>query len=813
MKNIRIDPRYILTISLFSIILIACNEKAEKARIIENFNSNWRFILNDSINASKIEFNDSTWRMLDLPHDWSIEGEFSEDNPAGVGGGALPGGIGWYRKSFKLAPEDSGKMIYIHFDGVYQNSEVYVNGNLLGKRPYGYISFRYDLTPYLKFGNEENVISVKVDNSNQPNSRWYSGSGIYRNVWLLKLNKVHVDLWGSYITTPNVTEESADVLVELSVRNTLPGSIYLEAETQIFDDQDKVIASGKETFTVETQDVAQVKQRIVVEDPKLWSDVSPVLYNAVTKLYTDGKIIDKYETAFGIRYFEFDAERGFFLNGKHTKIRGVCNHHDLGCLGAAINTRAIERQLEILREMGCNGIRTSHNPPAPELLDLCDKMGFIVMDETFDMWKKNKVEFGYGLYWDDWHAKDLTDHILRDRNHPSVIMWSVGNEILEQWDTSGIRMTKELVGIVKNLDSTRPVTTGNNFTEPDNNLIKSGVLDLIGFNYAHEKYADFPKNCPGKKFISSETASALMTRGHYDMPSDSIRRWPYRWDVPFTDGNPNNTVSAYDNVSAPWGSTHEEAWSVIKKYDHIAGLYIWTGIDYLGEPTPYSWPSRSSYFGIIDLAGFPKDVYYMYQSEWTNKDVLHIFPHWNWELGQNIDVIAYTNCDEVELFLNDSSLGAKKMKEEDLKLVWNLDFVPGSIKAVGRRNGEIILEKEIHTAGEPASIVLEADRTKIKADGNDLVFITATVVDKDDNMVPDANNLINFEVEGNAKIIGVDNGNQTSHEPFNVNYRKAFNGKCLVVVKAGSVPGTFKLKATGQGDLKDAVTIITMKSL
>ncbi len=522
---------------------------------------------------------------------------------------------------------------------------------------------------------------------------------------------------------------------------------------------------------------------------------------------------DNYETTFGIRTFVFDVDKGFSLNGKHVKINGVCDHHDLGCLGSAVNKRALERQLEILKTMGCNAIRTSHNPPAPELLDLCDRMGFIVMDEAFDMWKKKKTDFDYSLDWDTWHRQDLTDMILRDRNHPSVFIWSIGNEIPEQWDkqdSSGTVIARELGALVKSLDATRPVTSALNDPVPSNPLVRSGALDLIGNNYSIDKYPDFPKTFPGRKFIATETVSALATRGHYDMPSDTIRRWPTRWDIPFNAGNPDNTCSAYDNCSAPWGSTHEETWKVIKKYDFLSGMFIWTGFDYIGEPTPYSWPSRSSYFGIIDLAGFPKDVYYMYQSEWTDKPVLHLFPHWNWKKGDTVDVWAYTNCEEVELFLNGQSLGTKKKIGDDLHLMWKVPFTPGTLKAVGRSGGKDILTQEIKTAGAPAKIVLEADRNVISADGKDLSFVTVKVMDEAGTLVPNADNLIHFSVSSEGRIVGVDNGLQTSHESFKAHDRKAFNGLCLSVIQSTEKAGRITLEATSDG-LKGSSVVIESK--
>lgn len=798
---------FLLILAIIS-CLVSCNyTKKQVARITESFNEDWFFMLADDSAAAGVKYDDSNWRRLNLPHDWSIEGSFSKDHPATAGGGALPGGVGWYRKTFNLPASDSMKKIFIDFDGIYRKSAVYINGHLLGVRPSGYISFRYDLTPYLNFGGK-NVIAVRVDNSRQPNSRWYSGSGIYRNVWLVKTGKIHVDQYGTYITTPGIDEKSSRILINTSIKNTLNNEVgWIKLRTSVISQEGKRITSRTDKITIPAGSAEEIQQELIIRKPRLWSVDTPYLYTAVTEIYFQGSIIDRYETPFGIRSFYFDSKEGFILNGKRVKIKGVCNHHDLGCLGAAVNERAIERQLELLRAMGCNSIRTSHNPPAPELLNLCDKMGFIVMDEAFDMWKKNKTPFDYALDWDVWHERDLTDQIKRDRNHPSVFIWSIGNEVLEQWDSSGIPITTELVRIVKSLDTTRPVTAACNPPGPFNNVVKSGVLDLIGYNYAHNEYEKFPDNYPGRKFIATETTSGLMTRGYYDMPSDSIRRWPVRWDIPFTGGNPGNTVSAYDNVSAPWGSTHEETWKIIKKHNYLSGMFIWTGFDYLGEPTPYGWPSRSSYFGIIDLAGFPKDVYYMYQSEWTDKPVLHVFPHWNWKENQLIDLVVYTNCEEVELFLNDKSLGTKKKGPEDLRLTWRLNFTPGTIKAVGRNQGATILEKTLKTAGQPARILLTPDRSTIKADGKDLSFITVEVLDKEGNLVPYADNLIKFSVKGNAFIAGVDNGDPVSHDPFKADFRKAFYGKCLVIIRSDKSAGKAVVSATSEGLQPDSVSI------
>ena len=803
------DPLLICFFILMIYSLSSCSSSPTQVRKTENFDNDWSFHLGDIENGQTADLNDSSWRVLNLPHDWSIEGKFNKDNPAGVGGGALPGGIGWYRKSFSLPAADSNKLVFINFDGVYRNSEVWINGHYLGIRPYGYSSFQYQLTPYLKYGNEKNILAVKVDNSKQPNSRWYSGSGIYRNVWLVTTNKVHVDHWGTFVTTPEVSENSAKVAIQIKIDNALNHEQNVDVKTEIFNHKNEKITETENLNVLLKNSVNVIKQELNIDKPMLWSVEHPDLYKAVTTIKYDNQISDDYTTTFGIRTFRFDISKGFYLNGKPLKIYGVCDHHDLGCLGAAVNKRAIERQLELLKGMGCNGIRTSHNPPAPELLDLCDKMGFIVMDEAFDMWKKGKTKYDYSLDWDQWHKRDLETMILRDRNHPSVFMWSIGNEIVEQWDhkdSSGIIITRELTDIIKNLDTTRPVTSNCNDTDPANPLIRSGALDLIGFSYHRSDYATFPEKFPGQKLLGSETTSALETRGHYDMPSDSIRRWPVRWDIPFTEGNPDNTCSAYDNCSAPWGATHEEGLKAVNKYDFVSGMYIWTGFDYLGEPTPYSWPSRSSYFGIIDLAGFPKDAYYLYQSEWTNKPVLHIFPPWNpekgktgWKEGDIVDVWAYTNCDEVELFLNGKSLGVRKKSSDDLHLKWPVTFKPGTLKAVGKKNGKVILTAFDKTAGSPEMILLKPDRVNISADGQDLSFVTVKILDKDSTLVPHADNMVNFKISGPGKIIGVDNGSETSHEPFKADYRKAFNGLCLVVIQSENKAGEIILGADSKG--------------
>lgn len=790
----------------------------------QSFNQNWDFYLSDLKDEDSIS-DQTQWKSLDLPHDWSIETAFDKQSPVGHGGGYLTGGLGWYKKDFTVDKQDSSKRISIHFDGVYCNSEVWINGHYLGKRPNGYIGFEYDITPYLNFG-QTNQILVKVDNSNQPNSRWYSGSGIYRNVWLKKTEKLYVVNWGTFITTPKVSKDQATVNVVTTIGNDNNEEKTAVLRTRVLKDGQEITQSEKE-FLISSKANQELEQQLEINTPELWSDVSPELYTAISEILIEGNLIDQKKTNFGIRNFRFDLDKGFILNGVQTKIKGVCLHHDLGPLGAAVNTRAIERKLEIMKEMGVNGIRTAHNPPSPELLDLCDQMGFIVMDEAFDMWAHAKNPHDYATVWEQWHKKDLEDQILRDRNHPSVFMWSIGNEIPEQWSPEGAEIGRELSAIVKGLDTTRVVTAGMNppihvnndevtiqfedtAAEP-NALAGSGALDLIGYNYAHQTYEDHQKNFPNTPFIASETTSGLQTRGFYEFPSDTTKIWPVRWDLVFTQGNEDNTVSAFDQVRTPWGSLHEETWKIIKKHDFLSGMFVWTGFDYIGEPTPYQWPSRSSYFGIVDLAGFPKDVYYMYQSEWTDTPVLHVFPHWNWEEDTLVDLwVYYNNADEVELFLNGESLGVKSKEGDDLHLMWRVPYEKGTLKAVSRKDGKVVLEREVKTAGIASELSLTADRSTIYADGEDLSFITVDVMDENGVIVPRASDQISFTIDGPGKIVGVANGDPTNHESFKGQTHKAFNGKCLVILQAGREKGNMVLTATAPG-LKQSTINIQIK--
>ncbi len=828
----------ICAIALMLVVNACANADASAPRSA-NFDEGWKFNLGDSAAYSQPDFNDSSWRSLNLPHDWAIEGDFSKENPSGTGGGALPGGIGWYRKTFTVPGYKEGEKVYIDFDGAYMNTTVYINGHELGTRPYGYASFSYDITPWLKEG--DNVIAVKVDNSDQPNSRWYSGCGIYRHVWLRKLDAIHVAQWGTYVTTSDITPDSATVNIATTVDNTSATDAEVTLTTRVIDPQGKVAATVTASDNIAAGKSATVNQSARVADPQLWSLDNPALYSVVTDVAVGGKTVDTYQTTTGIRTIEFTADKGFFLNGEQVKINGVCMHHDLGALGAAVNTRAIRRQLEILQEMGVNAYRASHNPPAPEVLALCDSMGILVMDEAFDMWRKRKTERDYARFFDEWHERDLTDLVTRDRNHPSIIMWSIGNEVLEQWsdaaaDTLSLEeanlilnfghgadklakdgdemsvnsmLTAKLADIVKQLDPTRPVTAGMNEPNPGNHLIKSGALDVIGLNYHDEWYDDAEKNYPGKPLLGSETVSALMTRGYYKNPSDSIIIAPKRWDIPYED--PSFACSAYDNEHVPWGTTHENSLRRMKD-DRVMGQFIWTGFDYIGEPTPYGWPARSSYFGIVDLAGFPKDVYYMYQSEWRpDKTVLHLFPHWNWTPGQTVDLLAYyNNADEVELFVNGKSQGVRSKGDGEYHVMWRVPFERGTIKAVSRKAGKTVAEQVIKTAGEPAQIRLTPDRATIAADGNDLSFVTVEILDSDGNLCPTAVNEVTFTVEGAGQNEGVDNGNPISLERFKADSRKAMAGKALLIVRNNGKKGDINVKAVSPG-LSDATVTLKAK--
>jgi beta-galactosidase len=787
--------------------------------------SGWLFFKGDANGADKADFNDTNWRKLDIPHDWSIEGPFGEKEPTGGKGGYAPTGIGWYRKHFRLPDSYKGKQITIEFDGVYENSEVWVNGQYLGKRPFGYISFYYDITPHLKFGANENIIAVKVDNSHQPNSRWYSGSGIYRHVWLLVTNDAHVAYWGTFVTTPKVSQTSAAVQVKTQVRNEGKVAANCTLTTDVIDKDGNVIGTMQADAEIDANDENEMMQELTIENPNLWSVDNPYLYTARSSFRTGDKVVDEYDTPFGIREAVFDVNKGFLLNGRQVKLNGVCLHHDGGSVGSAVPERVWERRLELLKEMGCNAIRTSHNPPAPEFLDLCDKMGFLVMDEAFDEWKVSKGNpFGYARYFDEWSQKDVTSFVRRDRNHPSVVIWSAGNEVGDQTAANGAKTLKRLIEFFHKEDQTRLVTVGCDqiVAEPrsaSNEFLN--LLDVVGYNYVDrwrdrtEKYYSIDRQAfPQRKVIGTESTSMGGLRGDYRGLFQGGADGPLR-------------VRGLSRMIAV-----EQLWKFVSTYDYVAGDFMWTGIDYLGES---QWPSKNASSGVIDTAGFKKDGFYFYQSQWTKKPVLHVFPHWNWsgKEGQIIPVICFTNCDTVELFLNGKSFGVKgyafprpgmelrygnypararfPQTTADLHLSWDVPYEPGVLKAVGTKDGNVVSTMEIVTAGEPAKIGLLADRNTIAADGRDVAHVTVQILDSKGKIVPTADNDIAFEIQGEGKIIGVDNGRPDSHESFQADRRKAFNGLCLAIVQAKSKPGKIRLTARADG-LKDASIEIEVKS-
>ena len=779
-----------------------------------SFDTGWRFQKGDLPAAATPAFDDARWRVLDLPHDWAIEGPF--DPAISPHQGSLPFfGVAWYRKRFEVPESARGRYYALEIDGAMSNATVYLNGLELGGRKYGYIGFALDLTPHLRFGGE-NVLAVRLAPEPE-SSRWYPGAGLYRHVWIEATGPVHVERWGTFVTTPAVSDGGATVAVRTELRNREADPARVTLETTILDAGLREVARTTSGPTVPPGTTGAVLSRITIPTPTRWDIDRPYLYTVVSTAKRGGTVLDRYETPFGIRTIEHGPDKGFLLNGRRVPLRGVCNHHDLGALGAAVNRRAIERQLEILKRMGANAIRTSHNPPAPELLEAADRMGFLVLDEAFDMWGMTKVKNGHGKYFAEWGERDLRDMIRRDRNHPSVVMWSIGNEILEQAEADGWKVAKRLTDICHEEDPTRPVTAGFNQAE---NAIKNRLaeqVDIPGFNYGVRQYAKILADHPGWTIVGAETASCVSSRGVYHLPIEKYEK------------HPSLQLTSYDVVAPSWAYCPDVEFAGLEASPAVLGEFVWTGFDYLGEPTPYfawdqprdekDWPARSSYFGIVDLAGFPKDRFYLYQSQWTTKPMVHVLPHWNWPglEGQPIPVMAYTNAEEVELFLNGRSLGRKKKGEpyvipvgkktsEDLRfttkhrVVWEVPYAPGTLTAVAFTGGQTVSSTEVRTAGAPARLVLVPDRTTLHADGQDLSFVTVRIEDADGTLVPVADNLVRFTVEGAGRIAAVDNGNAASVEPFQADSRKAFSGLALLVVrsKAGA-SGPISVTATADG--------------
>lgn len=784
------------------------------------------------------KFNDAQWQSVTLPHDWAIDKPFYKEENAIVGGGMgrLPiQGVAWYRRKLNVSSTDLNKSIYLDIDGAMSYAMIWLNGKLVGGWPYGYNSFRLDLTPYIKAG--ENQIAIRLDNPAN-SSRWYPGAGLYRNVWLTKVDPVHVAQWGTFVRTKNVSTNAATVDLDVCVANTSTTDQHLKLTTDIyavnstFAKTGNAIASFQSTdVTVKAGEKQTIEKSVSLKNPKLWQPLPAKdrsLYVAVTRIYKNGKVIDEYKTRFGIRSLQFDPIKGLSVNGKALRIQGVNQHHDLGALGAAFNVRAAERQLEMLRDMGCNAIRLAHNPPAPELLELADRMGFLVIDEVFDCWERGKTPLDFHLIFSDWHEADIRSFIRRDRNHPSVMAWSFGNEVGEQYTSGeGAALAKQLHDIVKDEDSTRPATASMNYAKPDMPFPKQ--VDIISLNYQGEGIRDAPayshlkgirtsplypafqKQFPEKMIFSSETASALSTRGTYIFPViDGI-------SAPVSDstgGDPvNKSVSAYDLYTAAFGASPDKVFFAQDHNPYVAGEFVWSGWDYIGEPTPY-YSARSSYSGIIDLAGFKKDRFYLYQVRWRPElPMAHILPHWTWpnRVGKVTPVHVYSSGDEAELFLNGKSLGRKKRGQFEYRFRWDdVVYEPGTLKVVTYKNGKQWATDEVKTAGAAYKLVLTADRKSLATNGNDLSFITVCVVDKSGVVVPEACNSITFEASGSGEIIATDNGDPANLVSFASKERAAYSGYALAIVKAKAKAGTITVKASAAG-LKAAEITVSSK--
>ena len=785
-----------------------------------NFDQGWRFQLGDPQGAQMPAFRDAAWRNLDLPHDWSIEGSFDENAPAKGNGAYLPTGIGWYRKDFTLPASARGKRIALQFDGVYQRSEVWINGVSLGMRPYGFINFSYDLTPHLVALGKPNHVAVRVDNSLQTNCRWYSGSGIYRHTWLRITDPIHIAENGICVRTASITPASATIEVATRLRNDSMRDADLELTTEILAPTGETIQKITTPHALGRDAEATLTQTLTVASPALWSTTTPQLYRARCTVRSGGMQIDQDSANFGIRHIAFDVDRGFLLNGEHVKMNGVCIHGDGGAVGTAVPERLWERRLELLQEMGCNAIRLSHNPPAPELLDMLDRMGFLVMDEAFDEWRHAKGQTpinGYHKYFDEWSERDLSDMIERDRNHPSIVIWSAGNEVPDQTASDGPATLQRLIDIIHSKDRTRPITVGCDQiaaqpkAAPPEFLEK---LDVVGYNYVdrwrdrREKYYSIDRQAyPQRRFIGTESSALRGARGVYfiEQPIDDILERPT-----------NNLIQV------------EEQQKFVQTYDYVSGDFLWVGIDYLGEAR---WPNKLAVSGALDTCGFRKDSFYFYQSIWTKRPVLHLQPHWNWpgKEGKVIPVTCFTNCETVELFLNGESLGIKGYSfprpgmvdtyghyppgsnvlqtTADLHLTWDVPYAPGTLTAKGMKDGKAIEAVEVHTTGVPAKLALINDRQRLRTTPDDVAHVTVAVQDAQGRIVPTADNAITFTLNGAGRIVGVDNGQPDSHEPYKANSRRAFNGLALALIQSNGRRGQITLSASSPSLASSQITI------
>lgn len=775
-------------------------------RIRASFDEGWRFQLGEAPSAQCLDYDDSAWRRLDLPHDWGVEGGMDQNAPAGAKGGFLPTGVGWYRKEFRFDPAWADRGVFVEFDGVYMNADVWINGRHLGKRPYGYMGFEYELTPFLR-AEGKNVLAVRVDNSYHPNSRWYTGSGIYRHVWLTAADKTRIAHWGLYATTPEVSAERATLRARTEIHNGAGAARTVSLRSVLMDSNGRAASETESKLTIAAGETAVFDQSMAVERPALWSPDSPNLHTLRQILSDNGTAIDHLDTAIGFRWLSFDPDSGFACNGKPEKMRGVCEHHDAGCVGAAIPDGVVERRLRILKDMGCNAIRTSHNPPSPVLLDLCDRMGFFVMDEAFDKWREGPN--GYPGNFEQWWRRDLSDFLKRDRNHPCVVLWSVGNEVQERGKPEGAALAREMVAQVHAEEPTRLVTCGCNSIEICNQSGFAQAFDVAGYNGGGGsvfQYESDHRRFPKRIFVATEVPHSLATRGEYRSLSwnrDSKQKpEPPKWPVPdltakevFPETGPQY-CSSYDNASVRISA--RDAWRLTRDYPFMTGEFRWTGFDYLGE-TP-GWPLRSYNYGVIDTCGFPKDTYFMYRSQWNPAPTLHVFPHWTHpgKEGVEIPIVCYSNCETVELFLDGRSLGERSMAGR-MDLVWLVAYAPGEIRAIGKTGGKTILETAIRTAGPAASVKAICDNTKLRADGRDVAHIEASIVDAAGVVVPNSAHRVRFSVEGPARLIGVDNGDPASREPLKGRSVPAFHGLCLAIAQAEKKAGAIAVAVESDG--------------
>ena len=778
-------------------------QKAQSKRTKENFDFNWQFHLGDiamkkavkvggqggitDVNVQVIAKTDTTidytnvesakilylcdWKEVNLPHDWAIEGTFVHDNNLGsqpAGSGYLPTGIGFYRKEFEIPETDKGLKISIEFDGIFRNSTVWVNGHLLGNHLSGYIPSTYDLTDVLRYGNEgKNVILVKVDAS-EYEGWWYEGAGIYRHVWLIKTDRLHVDRFGTYITTPTVSDAEATVSIKTTLKNEHKTAKNITLVSKIIDNKGVVLDTKTSILSIPSFEQTEISHTGTVKKPLLWSPEMPNLYKVLTEVSENGSIIDNYETTFGVRTVEIN-KNGVFLNGKLYPVKGTCNHQDFAGIGVALPDKINWYKIKLLKEMGSNGYRCSHHPPTPELLDMCDSMGLLVLDENRHL---SSSEDG---------LTDLTTMLYRDRNHPSIFMWCMENEEWIQGTVTGTRILETLVTTTHKIDPTRPVTAAMNHARNEGGY--ADVLDVVGYNYGDKQlaYVKDRKKFPDRVMFCTEGTSFVSTRGEYENS----------WGKGYT----SNSILWQPG----WGPYPGEDWADIVKYPYLGGLFVWTGFDYRGEPTPFWWPCVSSHFGIMDICGFPKDGYYAYKAAWTNEPVVHIFPHWNWpgKEGDSIKIHCYTNCEEVELFLNNKSIGKQKAVPYT-KLIWGLVYKPGKLEARGYKGGNVITKDGVETTAAPSQIALNSDVNTLKADGCDVAVIRVAIKDDKGRIVPTANNLVKFSIEGPGHIIGTGNGNPTSYEPDKASQRIAFNGYCLVLVQSDKTAGEIKVIASSE---------------